>query len=107
MVNSTFYLLINRGKLRKFKSKAVKLRNNTGKLRKNSINIFDNSIVALDTFSRREALRKEKEKKTISQARRHSSKFSIPNLNVSINIVCCLNDIGFDNVLKKISSQLH
>ena len=107
MVNSTFYLLINRGKLRKFKSKAVKLRNNTGKLRKNYINIFDNSIVALDTFSRREALRKEKEKKTISQARRHSSKFSIPNLNVSINIVCCLNDIGFDNVLKKISSQLH
>ena len=107
MVNSTFYLLINRGKLRKFKSKAVKLRNNTGKLRNNSINIFDNSIDALDTSSRREALRKEKEKKTISQTRRHSSKFSIPNLNVSINIVCCLNDIGFDNVLKKVSSQLH
>lgn len=107
MVNSTFYLLINRGKLRKFKSKAVKLRNNTGKLRNNSINIFDNSIDAQDTFSRREALRKEKEKKTISQARRHSSKFSIPNLNVSINIICCLNDIRFDNVLKKISSQLH
>lgn len=50
---------------------------------------------------------KKKKKKTISQARRHSSKFSIPNLNVSINIVCCLNDIGFDNVLRKISSQLH
>lgn len=63
MVNSTFYLLKNRGKLRKFKSKAVKLRNNTGKLRNNSINIFDNSIDALDTSSRREALRKEKEKK--------------------------------------------
>ena len=63
MVNSTFYLLINRRKLRKFKSKAVKLRNNTGKLRNNSINIFDNSIDAQDTFSRREALRKEKEKK--------------------------------------------
>ena len=69
MVNSTFYLLINRGKLRKFKSKAVKLRNNTGKLRKNSINIFDNSIVALDTFSRREALRKEKEKRKQSARR--------------------------------------